>query len=95
MAPLERLMQKSVKSHNEMGERYYKTLVIETTEHRLKGSSRALKKRPQLNLPNYARSAIVILVALLTLSFSGCPDYSHLREAPDYKNMSDSGEVNK
>ena len=25
------------------------------------------------------------------LVFTGCPDYSHLREAPDYKNMTDSG----
>jgi len=23
--------------------------------------------------------------------FTGCPDYSHLREVPDYENMTDGG----
>jgi len=44
-----------------------------------------------LNLPNYVRNALIILVAIATLSFSGCPDYSHLRPVPDYKNMTDDG----
>jgi hypothetical protein len=58
-------------------------------------NSRTLGKRPQLNLRNYARGIIVIFVALVTISFTGCPDYSHLRPVPDYKNMTDSGEVNE
>ena len=34
---------------------------------------------------------IFLLAALLSLVFfAGCPDYSHLRDAPDYKNMTDS-----
>lgn len=33
---------------------------------------------------------LVILFGLNT--FTGCPDYSHLREVPDYDNMTDSGE---
>ena len=27
--------------------------------------------------------------------FVGCPDYSHLRPAPDYENMSDSASENE
>lgn len=30
-----------------------------------------------------------ILIAGVLLAFSGCPDYSHLRPVPDYKNMTD------
>ena len=32
--------------------------------------------------------AFLITASLLVLT--GCPDYSHLRPEPDYKNMSDS-----
>lgn len=32
------------------------------------------------------------LIALLSVfTFTGCPDYSHLKEVPDYENMSDGG----
>ena len=39
------------------------------------------------NMKQFSR--LLLVVASLCL-FSGCPDYSHLRPAPDYKNMSDS-----
>ena len=60
-------------------------------EHLLMKNSKALKKSHYLNLLSYVRSVIVVLVALVTLSFTGCPDYSHLRPVPDYKNMTDGG----
>ena len=35
---------------------------------------------------------LIMFLALLSLSvFVGCPDYSHLKEVPDYKNMTDGG----
>ena len=36
------------------------------------------------------RNTRFVLLAILSLFlFSGCPDYSHLRDVPDYENMSD------
>ena len=36
---------------------------------------------------------LMLLVTSLTLiGFAGCPDYSHLRPEPDYKNMVDGGD---
>jgi hypothetical protein len=35
---------------------------------------------------------LLIIFSLAIVSFCGCPDYSHLRPVPDYKNMSDTGE---
>ena len=29
---------------------------------------------------------------LIAIFVTGCPDYSHLRDEPDYKNMSDFGD---
>ncbi len=41
------------------------------------------------------RCRCLFLVAFVIL-LAGCPSYSHLREAPDYKNMNDSaGEVDR
>jgi hypothetical protein len=43
-----------------------------------------------------ARSAaglsMAFTIGCLICFFSGCPDFSHLRDEPDYKNMSDSGD---
>ncbi len=33
---------------------------------------------------------MLILVVFSLCLFCGCPDYSHLRPTPDYKNMSDA-----
>ena len=33
----------------------------------------------------------ISMLSFVLVMFTGCPDYSHLREAPDYKNMTDSG----
>ena len=41
----------------------------------------------------------MVMRKILTLAFAafvvsacvGCPDYTHLREVPDYENMTDSG----
>jgi len=38
---------------------------------------------------------IALGIALASVSFAGCPDYSHLKSVPDYENMTDSGEVNE
>ena len=37
------------------------------------------------------KKVLWLLLLPMSLLFTGCPDYSHLREAPDYKNMTDSG----
>jgi hypothetical protein len=34
----------------------------------------------------------ILMLILGAISFTGCADYSHLREEPDYKNMTDSGD---
>jgi len=34
---------------------------------------------------------LLLILAVITISFAGCPDYSHLRPVPDYKNMTDGG----
>ncbi len=46
---------------------------------------------------NVFRQPVTLLIVAVALScgftcFSGCPDFSHLRDEPDYKNMTDSGE---
>lgn len=39
------------------------------------------------------KKALLALMVLLGLTvFTGCPDYSHLRDVPDYKNMDDTGD---
>ena len=39
------------------------------------------------------KKTILMLVILFGLfTFTGCPDYSHLRDAPDYNNMTDGGD---
>ena len=37
-----------------------------------------------------SRFLVVLLLLAPVLSLTGCPDYSHLREPPDYSNMTDS-----
>ena len=39
-----------------------------------------------------AKRLLTLMASLLLLGLSGCPDYSHLRPAPDYENMVDGGE---
>lgn len=35
---------------------------------------------------------LLSLVGLFSvITFCGCPDYSHLKEVPDYENMTDGG----
>jgi len=48
-------------------------------------------KEKFVHLPKVFSRIVLIILAMITISFAGCPDYSHLREAPDYKNMTDSG----
>ena len=42
-------------------------------------------------LPKVFSRILLIVLAMITISFAGCPDYSHLRPVPDYKNMTDGG----
>ena len=35
----------------------------------------------------------VLVFAFAAILVAGCPDYSHQRPVPDYKNMTDGGEV--
>ena len=37
---------------------------------------------------------LIIALATLGLSLSGCPDFSHQRPAPDYENMRDAPDDN-
>jgi len=34
---------------------------------------------------------LIVLLASLLLLLSGCPDYSHLNDVPDYSTMTDGG----
>jgi len=34
-------------------------------------------------------------IAVSALGLTGCPDYSHLKQVPDYKNMTDSASENE
>ena len=38
------------------------------------------------------RILMLILTIVSLICFVGCPDYSHQRPVPDYKNMTDGGE---
>ena len=37
------------------------------------------------------RILLLFLLLVGLASFTGCPDYSHLRDVPDYENMTDGG----
>jgi len=42
------------------------------------------------------RFFLALFAGTILLSATGCPDYSHLREVPDYENMTDSaGEISE
>jgi len=46
-------------------------------------------------LPKVFSRILLIILAMVTISLAGCPDYSHLRPVPDYKNMTDPGPQQK
>ena len=39
----------------------------------------------------FVTSLTAMILAAFSISVGGCPDYSHQRDVPDYKNMTDGG----